>query len=84
MAITTETTQDVEPYEKNPEGMNNLAAALAQGFAIQTFFIPVLKKNPDRSKYKILLIITYIFGFLIYLYIGQLGSFCKITLIKAS
>ncbi len=52
-----------------------LAAALAQGFAIQTFFIPILKKNINRGLYKKLLAITYILGTSVYTYIGYSGSF---------
>lgn len=51
-----------------------LAAALSQGFAIQAFFIPILKQNPNTRKYKKILIITYLIGGLIYAFIGYGGS----------
>ena len=51
-----------------------LGAALAQGFAIQTFFIPILKQNPNRKLYKKLLFATYMMGIAVYSYIGYSGS----------
>jgi len=53
----------------------DLAAALAQGFAIQTFFIPILKKNPNQRLYKKLLGITYTVGTIIYTFIGYTGAY---------
>ena len=53
----------------------DLAAALAQGFAIQTFFIPILKQNKNRKLYGRLLLVTYIVGTLVYTYIGYSGAF---------
>ena len=47
---------------------------MAQGFAIQTFFIPILKQNPNRQNYGKLLFITYAIGCLVYMYIGYSGS----------
>jgi hypothetical protein len=51
-----------------------LAAALGQGFSIQVFFIPILKKNPNRFIYKRLLKITYLIGGLVYGFIGFGGA----------
>ena len=53
----------------------DLVAALAQGFAIQTFFIPILKQNKNRSLYKKILGATYFTGTLIYCFIGYSGAF---------
>ena len=53
----------------------DLAAALAQGFAIQTFFIPILKQNKNRKLYGKLLFITYVVGTLVYTYIGYSGAY---------
>ena len=68
-----------------PEGENkveaadplftNSAAALAQGFAVQTFFIPILKQNSNIIFYKKLLGITYFVGVIVYSYIGYSGAF---------
>lgn len=55
----------------------DLAAALAQGFAIQTFFIPILKKNPNQKLYKKMLGITYVIGTIIYLFIAYSGAYSK-------
>lgn len=60
----------------------DLAAALAQGFAIQTFFIPILKKNPNQKLYKKMLGITYIIGTIIYLFIAYSGAYSNPINIK--
>ena len=53
----------------------DLAAALAQGFAIQTFFIPILKHNKNRHMYSKILLITYLIGTVVYTYIGYSGAY---------
>lgn len=66
--------KQLEPANKHfPE----LAAALSQGFAIQTFFIPIIRKNPNRHLYKKLILITYVIGTLIYAFIGYGGALSK-------
>ena len=52
-----------------------LGSALAQGFAIQAFFIPILKQNPNRHLYGVLLILTYVVGTSVYTFIGYSGAF---------
>ncbi len=51
------------------------AAALAQGFAIQTFFIPILHKRGARHLYKKILGVTYVVGILIYTFISYSGAY---------
>jgi hypothetical protein len=51
-------------------------------FAIQTFFIPILRKNPHEQKYTFLTMLAYIFGGAAYLYIAYMGAFGKLKLIK--
>ncbi len=58
----------------------DLAAALAQGFAIQTFFIPILKKNPNNKLYKKMLGLTYVIGTIIYLFIAYSGAYSTICI----
>lgn len=53
----------------------DFAAALAQGFATQTFFIPILKKNPNQKLYKKLLGLTYIIGAITYIFIAYSGAY---------
>lgn len=57
----------------------DLAAALAQGFAIQTFFIPILKQNPKRQNYSKLLLLTYLIGTIVYTYIGYTGAYAIVN-----
>ncbi len=66
--------KSIPPVHRN---FVDLAASLAQGFAIQTFFIPILRKNGNRNLFKKLLSITYIIGTLIYCFIGYSGASSK-------
>ena len=52
-----------------------MAASMGQAFAIQTFFIPVLRELPDTKNYARYTMIAYITGASVYLYIAYLGSF---------
>lgn len=52
-----------------------MAAALAEGFALQSFFIPILKQNPNKDKHGKLLLISYIIGTIVYIYVSYFGTF---------
>ena len=52
-----------------------LAAALGQAFAIQCFFIPILKKNKKKHKHKLYLLLSFILGGLAYSFIAFMGSY---------
>ena len=56
-------------------GAVNLAASMGQAFAIQTFFIPVLREEPNSKSYTKYTLIAYIIGALTYLYIAYMGAF---------
>lgn len=60
-----------------------MAAGMDQAFAIQSFFIPVLKKTSDPSKYVLLTVLAYIVGGFAYFYIAYMGSFGKSVSIQA-
>lgn len=64
------------------EGVN-LAAAMSEGFAIQIFFIPVLKELPDPSKYVKYTFLAYLIGGLVYCYIAFAGAYGNYKIIKA-
>ena len=51
-----------------------MAAALGQAFAIQSFFIPVLKQNNKPHKYKLYTLMAFVLGTLAYGYIAFMGS----------
>jgi amino acid permease len=51
-----------------------LAAALGQGFSIQAFFVPILKKNENKNNYKQLVKYAYLIGAIVYAFIGYGGS----------
>ena len=59
-----------------------MGSALAQGFAIQGFFIPIMKQNPNRKNYGKMLIITYAIGIGVYTFIGYSGAISTDTFIK--
>ena len=65
-----------------------MAASMGQAFAIQTFFIPVLKELPDPKQYWKFVLIAYGIGSTVYVYIAYAGSFgtclCKIRHITKS
>ena len=48
---------------------------MGQAFAIQTFFIPVLKKNPNVGSYLFYTALAYAIGTAAYMYIAYAGSF---------
>lgn len=48
---------------------------MGQAYSIQSFFIPVLKKNPNLKKYVLYTMIAYIIGGTVYFYIAYMGSF---------
>jgi hypothetical protein len=52
-----------------------LAAAMGQAYSIQSFFIPVLKKNDKPKKYLFYTMLAYILGGGAYFYIAYMGSF---------
>jgi hypothetical protein len=64
-------------------GAVNLAAAMGQAFSIQSFFIPVIKKAPNPSKYTLYVLIAYITGGLAYYYIAYAGSVGNISSTQA-
>lgn len=74
VVATYQQGDDSVEYKAFGTGAVNLAAAMGQAFSIQSFFIPVLKKNPNQSKYTYYTLIAYIAGGLAYYYIAYTGS----------
>lgn len=62
-------------YRPTSTNFVNLAVAMGQAFSIQSFFIPILKKNNNTLRYTFYTFIAYIIGASVYLYIAYLGSF---------
>lgn len=71
-----------QEYEAIGSKAVDLAAAMGAAFSIQTFFIPILKKNPEPKKYVLLTLIAYAFGFFAYFYIAFIGSVGNFSIIK--
>jgi len=72
---TSDQGYDNGPYKPFGSGAASMAAAMGQAFSIQSFFIPVLKKNKNPKKYVFYTMLAYIFGALAYYYIAYMGSF---------
>ena len=51
---------------------------MGQAFTIQAFFIPIIKKAPNPSKYTLYVLAAYIIGGLSYYYIAYAGSFSTV------
>ena len=62
-------------YQAFGSGAVIIAAAMGQAFSIQSFFIPVLKKNPNPEKYIFYTMLAYVIGGCAYFYIAYMGSF---------
>jgi len=74
VVATYDQGNDSTPYKPFGAGVVTLAAAMGQAFSIQSFFIPVLKKNENPSKYTFYTMLAYIIGGLAYYYIAYMGS----------
>lgn len=83
VAATYNQGNDSVEYKPFGTGATTLAAAMGQAFSIQSFFIPVLKKNPNEKKYAFYTLLAYIAGGLAYYYIAYMGSVGTIAVIQA-
>lgn len=72
VASAPETDVHWEPIGTN---LYTFGATMSLAFTIQAFFIPVLMKNPKKSKHIFLVFLAYIIGACVYLYISFMGSF---------
>lgn len=72
---TAQQGNDKVDYKAFGSGAVSMAAAMGQAFSIQSFFIPVLKKNPNPSKYVFYTAVAYLAGGFAYFYIAYMGSF---------
>ena len=57
----------------------DIAAAVNGGFGIQSFFIPIVKKNNAPNRYTWYLLCAYIVGSLVYFYIACVGSYSTVS-----
>lgn len=75
VVATSEQGNDQVQFNAFGTGAASLAASMGQAYSIQSFFIPVLKKNPNPKKYILYTMIAYIVGGSVYFYIAYMGSF---------
>jgi amino acid permease len=74
IATSSQGDNDATPYPPFGSGAVDLAAAMAGAFQIQSFFIPVLKKNQKPQRYVFYTFMAYLVGGLAYCYIAFVGS----------
>jgi nitrate reductase NapE component len=48
---------------------------LTLAISVQTVFMPILKRNADKSKIQLLLFLAIILGMLLYIYFGIVGGY---------
>jgi hypothetical protein len=84
VVATYEQGNNATPYNAFGSGIVTLAASMGQAFSIQSFFIPVLKKNKYPQKYAFYTMLAYIIGGLAYYYIAYMGSIGKSDQTQAS
>ena len=58
--------------------------ALSTAFSIQGVFIPIMRKCEDRTSYKKIILLSFIFGGSVYAFIGFTGSFGRSVITQAS
>ena len=58
-------------------GSIEMAASMGTAFSIQTFFIPILRKNNNDKNYQFYTMMAYAIGGSVYMYIAYSGSFGK-------
>ena len=63
-------------------GAVGMAAAMGQAFSIQSFFIPILKKNKSPQKYNLYTLIAYLIGATAYYFISYAGYYGNLSIIK--
>ena len=56
-------------------GLAGFAAMMGNAFAIQGFFIPVMKYHKNQKKHHLILLLSFIVGGLAYYYIAYMGAF---------
>jgi hypothetical protein len=81
VSATSNQGNDKVEFNAFGTGAASLAAAMGQAYSIQSFFIPVLKKNPNPKKYVFYTMLAYIIGGGMYFYIAYMGSFGILKLI---
>jgi len=57
---------------------------MAQGYQIQVFLVPILRKNDNQSKFSTYALIIYVIGGLIYAYVAYMGAIGTRKFIQAS
>lgn len=65
-------------------GSIEMAASMGTAFSIQTFFIPILRKNKSQESYQFYTMLAYLIGGSVYMYIAYSGSFGKVDNIQVS
>jgi hypothetical protein len=64
-----------QPFSPAGQGAVKLAAAMGGAYSIQSFFIPVLRKNGQSRNYVRYTLLAYLLGGSAYIYIAYMGAF---------
>lgn len=73
--VASEDTSNPAEYKAFGSGFVELAAGMGQAFAIQAFFVPVLKKTRNSKGHLKYVVIAYIAGGIAYSFIAFMGSY---------
>lgn len=63
---------------------NQILNALSTAFSIQSVFIPIIKKSSDRSKYNLIILLSFVLGGSVYTFIAFAGAFGTVFFIQES
>jgi hypothetical protein len=72
-------TAEIIPFVPFSSGVKQLGGVMSQGFVIQMFLFPILDKigdkNQSRKRFFNYTVLSYLFGWFIYMYIAEIGAF---------
>ena len=60
---------------------NEILNALATAFAVQSVFIPIIKKCEEKNKYNLIILLSFVFGGIVYSFIAFTGAFGTVSII---
>lgn len=84
VVASEQTTGSHPEWKAFGSGIVELAAGMGQAFAIQTFFIPIIKMSQRPKDGKKLVLISYVIGGIAYTFISFMGSYGNFVTKKES
>ena len=78
-------TAEMIPFVPFSSGAKQPGGIMSQGFVIQMFLFPILdkigNKHESRKRFFNYTVLSYLFGWFIYMYIAEMGAFGMIKMI---